>query len=92
MNYIDKSEELLLNIENTYSKLESIIEIPGIKRKRKISHALPCEKAITLLITNLLKDKDYSIFSLDEQQEFSGISNKVDNDSVINKFFSYFID
>lgn len=40
----------------------------------------------------LLKDKDYSIFSLDEQQEFSGISNKVDNDSVINKFFSYFID
>ena len=41
----------------------------------------------------LLKDKDYSIFSLDEQQEFSGISKTSDsNDSVINKFFSYFID
>ena len=40
----------------------------------------------------LLKDKDYSIFSLDEQQEFSGILNKENNDSVINKFFSYFID
>ena len=41
----------------------------------------------------LLKDKDYSIFSIDEQEEFSGISNNHDsNDSVINKFFSYFID
>ena len=59
MNYIDKSEELLLNIEDTYSELERIIEIPGIKRKRKISHALPCEKAITMLIANLLKNKKY---------------------------------
>ena len=41
-----------------------------------------------------LKDKDYSIFTIEEQEEFSGVhkeSLESDN-SVIGRFFSYFLD
>ena len=41
----------------------------------------------------LLKDKDYSIFSIEEQEEFSGVHKQSDNNnSVIGKFFDYFLD
>ena len=36
-----------------------------------------------------LKDKDYSIFSIDEQQELSGVNLANQNDSVIGKLFGY---
>ena len=36
-----------------------------------------------------LKDKDYSIFSIDEQQVLSGASFAEQNDSVIGKLFGY---
>lgn len=36
-----------------------------------------------------LKDKDYSIFSIDEQQELSGVSLASQSDSVIGKLFGY---
>ena len=36
-----------------------------------------------------LKDKDYSIFSIDEQQELSGVNLASQNDSVIGKLFGY---
>lgn len=40
----------------------------------------------------LLKNKDYSIFTIEEQEEFSGIQKQGDNNSVIGKFFDYFLD
>lgn len=41
----------------------------------------------------LLKDKDYSIFTLEEQEEFSGIQKQgISDNSVIGKFFDYFLD
>lgn len=41
----------------------------------------------------LLKDKDYSIFTIEEQEEFSGIQKQgVSDNSVIGKFFDYFLD
>ncbi|MBR1416317.1 MAG: pilus assembly protein PilM [Bacilli bacterium] len=40
-----------------------------------------------------LKMKDYSIFSIEEQEEFSGVHNEgLSDDSVIGKFFNYFLD
>ena len=36
-----------------------------------------------------LKDKDYSIFSIEEQQELSGVNLANQNDSVIGKLFGY---
>ena len=42
----------------------------------------------------LLKERDYSIFTIDEQEELSGMSKEdleADN-SVLSKFFSYFLD
>lgn len=36
-----------------------------------------------------LKDRDYSIFSIDEQQELSGVNLANQNDSVIGKLFGY---
>lgn len=36
-----------------------------------------------------LKDKDYSIFSIDEQQELSGVNLANQNDSVLGKLFGY---
>ena len=36
-----------------------------------------------------LKGKDYSIFSIDEQQELSGVNLANQNDSVIGKLFGY---
>ena len=40
-----------------------------------------------------LKNKDYSIFTIEEQEELSGADNtELNNNSVINKFFSYFLD
>lgn len=41
--------------------------------------------------TQLLKDKDYSIFSIEEQEEFSRLAQDSDN-SMLSKFFSYFLD
>ena len=41
----------------------------------------------------LLKGKDYSIFTIEEQEEFSGVHKQgVSDDSVIGKFFNYFLD
>lgn len=40
----------------------------------------------------LLKNKDYSIFTIEEQEEFSGMQKQGDNNSVIGKFFDYFLD
>ena len=41
----------------------------------------------------LLRDKDYSIFSIEEQEEFSGMQKQSqNNNSVIGKFFDYFLD
>ena len=41
----------------------------------------------------LLKNKDYSIFSIEEQEEFSGMQKQDENNnSVIGKFFDYFLD
>ena len=41
----------------------------------------------------LLKDKDYSIFTIEEQEEFSGMQKQgVSDNSVIGKFFDYFMD
>ena len=40
-----------------------------------------------------LKDKDYSIFTIEEQEEFSGVHKQLSSDnSVISKFFNYFLD
>ena len=36
-----------------------------------------------------LKDKDYSIFSIDEQQDLSGVNLANQNDSVLGKLFGY---
>ena len=36
-----------------------------------------------------LKDKDYSIFTIDEQQELSGVNLANQNDSVLGKLFGY---
>ena len=40
----------------------------------------------------LLRDKDYSIFTIEEQEEFSGMQKQGDNNSVIGKFFDYFLE
>ena len=40
----------------------------------------------------LLKNKDYSIFTIEEQEEFGGMQKQGDNNSVIGKFFDYFLD
>ena len=40
---------------------------------------------------NILKDKDYSMFSIEEQEELSGINKRLDN-TVLGKIFSYFFD
>ena len=79
-------------LNTVYQKSASIgnIKYLGV-RNNKYSSVIGLIKWYNEL--ELLKDKDYSIFSIDEQEEFSGISNNHDsNDSVINKFFSYFID
>ncbi len=41
-----------------------------------------------------LLERDYSIFSIDEQEEFSGLNKQEleTNNSVLGKFFSYFLD
>ena len=41
---------------------------------------------------NVVKDKDYSIFSIEEQEEFSGIDKHiaVNDNTVLGKIFSYF--
>ena len=41
-----------------------------------------------------LKDRDYSIFNIEEQEEFSGVHKQtnISDNSVIGKVFGYFFD
>ena len=81
--------ELVLNsVYHNEANIGSINEL-GV-RNNKYSSVIGLIKWYNEL--ELLKDKDYSIFSIDEQEEFSGLKQNNSNDSVINKFFSYFID
>ncbi len=76
MDYKKLSYDLLSNIKKDYKKFEKLFSIPGVSRGRKLSYAIPCEKAITKMILELLKNRDY----------------KYDMDQIFNKRFDKNID
>lgn len=81
-----------LVLENIFKEDASIgkIKYLGV-RNNKFSSAIGLIKWYNYI--QLLKDKDYSIFSIEEQEDLSGVENgELNNNSVINKFFSYFLD
>ena len=80
-----KDFNLVVNEEFPNAIIGNIKEI-GV-RNNKYS---PCLGLLKYYAYNAkLKDKDYSIFSIDEQQELSGADLANQNDSVIGKLFGY---
>ncbi len=85
---LTESKDFKLDLEEVYGNdaiLGNIKEI-GV-RNNKYSSCLGLLKYYAY--TAKLKDKDYSIFSLEEQQMLSGANLDEENNSVIGKLFGY---
>ena len=81
-------KDFRLILEEVYGNnitLASISEI-GV-RNNKYSSCVGLLKYYAY--TAKLKDKDYSMFSIEEQQELSGVNLDSQNGSVIGKLFGY---
>ena len=85
---LTESKDFRLALEEVYGTdaiIGSITEI-GV-RNNKYSSCLGLLKYYAY--TAKLKDKDYSIFSIEEQQKLSGANYDEENNSVIGKLFGY---
>ncbi len=85
---LTESKDFRLALEEVYGTdaiIGNIAEI-GV-RNNKYSSCLGLLKYYAY--TAKLKDKDYSIFSIEEQQKLSGANYDEENNSVIGKLFGY---
>jgi cell division protein FtsA len=85
---LTESKDFNLVLQETFGNdvtLGNIMEI-GV-RNNKYSACLGLLKYYAY--NAKLKDKDYSIFTIDEQQELSGVNLANQNDSVLGKLFGY---
>jgi len=90
---ITNMRDFNLVIESIFGKEATLGEIKTIgARNNKFSSAIGLIKWYNSIAT--LKNKDYSIFTIEEQEEFSKLDKQEleENNSVIDKFFSYFLD
>ena len=82
-----------LATENVYGKNATIGQINTIGvRNNKYSTAFGMIKYFNKKL--ILRDKDYSIFNIDELEEFSNCDKKINitSDSLLGKIFGYFFD
>lgn len=77
-----------LSLEDVFgsiAKVGQIMEI-GVRNNKYSS----CTGLLKFYASNAsLRNKDYSIFSIEEQQIFSGVSLDTENESMIGKLFGY---
>ena len=90
---VTESKDFELVLEGIYGTRASLSQVPEIGvRDNKYS---TCVGLIKYYNNRLkLRNKDFSIFSLEEQEEFSGLSKKVSlsENSILGKLFGYFFD
>ncbi|MBO5096058.1 MAG: cell division protein FtsA [Bacilli bacterium] len=90
---VTESKDFELVLEGIYGTRASLSQVPEIGvRDNKYS---TCVGLIKYYNSRLkLRNKNFSIFSLEEQEEFSGLSKKVSlsENSVLGKLFGYFFD
>ena len=89
---VSEMTDFKLVLEETIENNASIGTISDLGvRNNKFSSVIGLIKWYNYV--ELLKDKDYSIFTIEEQEEFSGMQKQSEsNNSVIGKFFDYFLD
>lgn len=77
-----------LSLEDVFGSLAKVGQIMEIGvRNNKYSS---CTGLLKFYASNAsLRNKDYSIFSIEEQQIFSGVSLDTENESMIGKLFGY---
>lgn len=77
-----------LSLEDVFGSLAKVGQIMEIgARNNKYSS---CTGLLKFYASNAsLRNKDYSIFSIEEQQIFSGVSLDTENESMIGKLFGY---
>ncbi len=90
---VTESKDFELVLESIFGTKASLRQVPEIGvRDNKYS---TCVGLIKYYNSRLkLRNKDFSIFSLEEQEEFSGLSKKVSlsENSILGKLFGYFFD
>ena len=90
---VTESKDFELVLESIFGDKASLRQVPEIGvRDNKYS---TCVGLIKYYNSRLkLRNKDFSIFSLEEQEEFSGLSKKVSlsENSLLGKLFGYFFD
>lgn len=83
-------ELVLEDVYGTRARLKKVFEL-GVRNNKYST----CVGMIKYYNSRLkLKNKDYSIFTLEEQEEFSGLSKKINisENSILGKLFGYFFD
>ncbi len=90
---VTESKDFELVLESIFGNRANLRQVPEIGvRDNKYS---TCVGLIKYYNSRLkLRNKDFSIFSLEEQEEFSGLSKKVSlsENSLLGKLFGYFFD
>ena len=90
---VTESKDFELVLESVFGDRANLKHVPEIGvRDNKYS---TCVGLIKYYNSRLkLRNKDFSIFSLEEQEEFSGLSKKVSlsENSILGKLFGYFFD
>lgn len=90
---VTESKDFELVLESVFGDRTTLSHVPEIGvRDNKYS---TCVGLIKYYNSRLkLRNKEFSIFSLEEQEEFSGLSKKVSlsENSILGKLFGYFFD
>lgn len=90
---ITEMPDFNLTLESIYGKKVTLGKINELGvRNNKFSSAVGLIKWYNS--NQVLKNRDYSILSIEEQEEFSGIDviDKITDNSIIGKVFGYFFD
>ena len=89
---VSEMVDFKLIVDNIFEKDATLGNITDLGvRNNKFSSVIGVIKWYNSI--QLLRDKDYSIFSIEEQEEFSGMhSQGISDNSVIGRFFNYFLD
>ena len=78
-------------LDYTFERIAEIGEVSVIgARNNKYATAVGLIKYYDSRLR--LRNRDFSIFSIDEQEELSGIHKRVNENSILGKIIGYFFD